>query len=380
MIKRNKIRILEVVNDLRLGGIEKLVHDLVFHVDQARFSVEVCCVREKTGPWLNSIEDHDVSVHFLGNYRKNPFLFFSKFNKLLHEKKYQVVHVHLNQFSGLFLYHPFRNHVPLRVAHYHSDFTPRNRLLVKRFLFLCFRKITDRYANNVIGISDACLDSVYGHHRRQQQPNIKRIYNGVELNRFSEAIAPHDAHRALGIDPVSVVIGHVGRFRHEKNHAFIVEIASRLCPRFKNLVFLLVGDGPLMDDIEKLAQEKGLSKQFVFTGARTDIPELMQLMNLFIFPSLWEGFGLAVIEAQAAGLPVITSDHIPSEIPLLNLSRRISLDDMEAWVSACEQLIKDNNVSSRHLQPAGELLREFSIETWVEKIEALYVEGGNADT
>lgn len=373
MEKQRTIKVLHVVNNLGAGGIEKLLYDLVTNLPTDPFSIEICCVRERAGVWLEPIEDLNIPVHFLGNYRKNPFRFFYCYRQLLVRSRYTAVHVHLNHLSGLFLNQPAHLTVPIRIAHYHNDFSRFNPASLKQRLRRYLRCMTDRYATVNIGISDMCLDSIYPGGWKNKS-NVLRIYNGVDLKKFAFCETSRlDLRKQFGIDEKTILIGHVGRFRPQKNHDFLVDLAEQLHRRFAKFVFLLVGDGPLLDHIVKTVTMKGLQNHFVFAGLRKDVPGLLSAMDIFVLPSLWEGFGLTVIEAQAAGLPVIASDNLPEEIPLLDRSERISTNDISAWGGKIEDLAAESVLQKGQQRKApGHELLEFSLPRWIESMASLY--------
>jgi glycosyltransferase involved in cell wall biosynthesis len=141
----------------------------------------------------------------------------------------------------------------------------------------------------------------------------------------------------LGIPPDAFVIGHVGRFDEQKNHLFLVEIAAEVAKREPKMRLLLVGDGLLRPKIEQKIAQLGLTDRTIFAGSRHDVPRLMlSAMDVFLFPSLYEGLGLVLIEAQAAGLPCIFSDVVPEEADLVKpLIRRFSLSEpASVWADA----------------------------------------------
>ena len=371
MKKSDPIKILQIVGTLRTGGIEKLVYDLASKIDSHRFAIEICCAREKTGQFLESVQRLGVPVHFFGDYRRNPTRFFPRYRAFLTAGNFHGVHSHLNHLSSLFLHAPYQIGIPLRIVHYHSDFRYHNHHSLKYALRKVLGFFSEKYSNKVVGISDACLDSVYGSSWRDN-PKVERIYNGIDLAVFSAPRPSLLKRQELGVEEDSLVIGHVGQFRREKNHEFILKLAEKICDRNKKVVFLLVGDGPLLERMREGAAARGLGDRIVFSGTRTDVPDLLGMMNFFVFPSLWEGFGMAVVEAQAAGLPVITSMNIPDEIPLISPSVKLPLDDMPIWIDACERLIEHVRKSDRWKKSLPSELKQFSIDTWIRNIERIY--------
>jgi glycosyltransferase involved in cell wall biosynthesis len=145
----------------------------------------------------------------------------------------------------------------------------------------------------------------------------------------------------LGIARNSFVVGNVARFAKQKNHRFLVDIAEHLSRMEPNVVFMLVGEGPLKPEIEALVRERGLSANFIFLGAREDVPRLLLgAMDCFLLTSLHEGLGLVVWEAQAARLTCVISDLIPEEARLeATLVRRLSLNQpAEVWANELRRL------------------------------------------
>jgi glycosyltransferase involved in cell wall biosynthesis len=128
------------------------------------------------------------------------------------------------------------------------------------------------------------------------------------------------------------IIGHIGRFTIPKNHEFLIDIFKAVYDRNNNAILMLIGDGELRSLIEKKVNNLGLTNNVIFTGLRSDISELLQVMDVFVFPSLYEGLPVTLVEAQAAGLPCVISDRITGDVKITNLVEYISLDDnIDYW-------------------------------------------------
>ena len=168
------------------------------------------------------------------------------------------------------------------------------------------------------------------------------------------------------------VIGHVGRFRFQKNHSFIIDIFKEVCKKEPNSTLLLVGDGPLEEEIKKKVDDLGLLDKVKFLGARDDVNDLMQAMDIFILPSLYEGFGIVLIEAQASGLKCVISDSIPTDAIITKKVKRLSLDDdISIWVeeilsnkSERKEGIKDIEKSKYDITSNAKWLENFYVERW----------------
>jgi len=133
----------------------------------------------------------------------------------------------------------------------------------------------------------------------------------------------------------SLVVGHIGRFNEQKNHKFLLDIFESLHRRKEDALLVLAGDGYLRPAIEQEAQKRGLSQSIRFLGVREDVARLLQGMDLFLFPSLFEGLPVVLVEAQAAGLTCIVSDTITKETDVTNRVSFLSLDlTPDEWSSA----------------------------------------------
>jgi glycosyltransferase involved in cell wall biosynthesis len=166
---------------------------------------------------------------------------------------------------------------------------------------------------------------------------------GIDSEPFEKTVDGNTLRRELGIRPDVNVVGHVGRFEEQKNHTFLLRIAAEYLKRDGNAVFLLVGDGPLKQRIEAEATELGIAGQICFAGIRKDVPALMRgVMDVFLFPSLFEGLPLVLLEAQAAGLVCLLSDNIAEEtdvVPLL-LHRESLASSAASWAIRLRSLME----------------------------------------
>jgi len=175
----------------------------------------------------------------------------------------------------------------------------------------------------------------------------------------------------LGISPNAFVVGHVGRFSPQKNHSFILDIAKQVCAMNPDAVFVLVGDGPLRNAMESKAKNLGISANILFTGVRGDIVRLMKgVMDIFLLPSLYEGFPLVLIEAQAVALPCFIADTISRETDIVpQLVTRLSLAvGARTWA---EFMVAEPSRRSESVFSLG-AMRDFGIDAAVDRLCRVY--------
>lgn len=166
---------------------------------------------------------------------------------------------------------------------------------------------------------------------------VKLLHNAIDLNVYKYSLCKRDAIRnEFNIDEKQIVIGHIGRFSKQKNHKFIIEIFEEIVKKNANVILLLVGEGELKEEIQTHIIKQNLSDKVIFTGIRSDIPKILSAMDVFLFPSLYEGMPNTVIEAQAVGLPCVISDTITDEAKITNLVKYMSLErPAKDWADVC---------------------------------------------
>ena len=171
--------------------------------------------------------------------------------------------------------------------------------------------------------------------------------------------------RDLGLEG-KYVIGNVGRFYDVKNHTFLLDVFQKVHEKDENAVLLLVGVGPLQQEMAQKAVRLGIADQVIMTGNRDDVPELLGAMDVFAFPSLWEGLGIAVVEAQAASLPCVISDTITREVGISDLVHYLPLGDAETWADALLERRPRQNVTEAIIK-AG-----YDIRSAAQRLAMLY--------
>lgn len=319
------LRILQVVTYMGRGGLETMLMNYYRHIDHDRIQFDFLTHRQER--W-----DYDDEIQMLGGkiYRLpvlNPFsLTYRRALEDFFENhpEYQIIHVHQDCLSSVILKSAKKHGVKVRIAHSHSSSQDKN---IKYLIKMYYKRFIPKYSTYRFACS---------------QEAGKWMFNGAEFEILNNAIDANaysynedkrmKLRKVLNIPKDSLVVGHVGRFCYPKNHTFLIDIFDRLC-RQKQAHLLLVGDGELRPQIEKKVKSLHLEDKVIFTGLRSDVADLMQAMDLFLFPSNYEGLPVTMIEAQAAGLPCIISDKVPIECKKTDLVQQLSLEDnIEKWV------------------------------------------------
>ena len=199
---------------------------------------------------------------------------------------------------------------------------------------------------------------------------LKVIKNGIDLTLFSPKMEDRERIRKKHeIGSSTLVVGHIGRFSVVKNHTYIIQVFEQLKVRVADSKLMLVGDGELMEQIKSVVKQKGLESDVLFIGRVNNVHDYCQAMDVFVFPSLWEGLGLVGVEAQGVGIPVIASTNVPQEMKLTSDVTYLSLDSVDAWV---DRIITGFR-QERHDNVATIKEQGYDINQTAEEIRKIYL-------
>ncbi len=337
MSSRPPLRALQVIGSLDPGGIETWLLAALRHLDARRLRMDFAVQSRRLGCLENEVLE--LGGRVLRCTRPHaPWRYGASLERILERAgPYDIVHGHLDHYSGFVLALAAAAGVPVRIAHAHNDKrsveSGRGPL---RAAYLASMKSRIRcHATAGLAASDQAAESLFGS-RWREDPRFHVLPCGVDLSPF-EGLPPAEIVRQdLGIPRDAALVVHVGSFGEQKNHRFLVEVAGELVKRSPRAVLLLVGGGPLEREIRELVAACGLERRFFFAGRRPDVPRLLGAADAFVFPSLYEGLGLALVEAQAAGLRCVVSDRVPRSAGVVaGLVERIPLTGgAEVWAAA----------------------------------------------
>jgi glycosyltransferase involved in cell wall biosynthesis len=374
-IKFMNSRILHVVGGMNRGGVETWLMHVLRHIDRKRYQMDFLVQTEAPCAYneeIRSLGSRIISC--LGH--KRPWVFARNFARALREHgPYDVIHSHVHHYSGFVLYLAFQHGITVRIAHSHNDTraAETQRGLLRRIYLQVMKTLIHRYATQGIAASAPAAASLFSA-GWQNDPRWKILHCGIDLTPFSIDTNRSRVCKEIGIPADTPVIGHVGSFSEQKNYTFLLDVTDRVIQQNEKVHLLLVGDGPLRTKIEEKARVLGIAERLIFIGSRDDVPRLMKGgMDVFLFPSLYEGLGLALIEAQAAGLPCVISDVIPREADVVPaLVTRLSLEQsIEDWGNT----VVDQLSTKKKFQEGAfkaVLKSPFSIEKSVENLMAVY--------
>lgn len=357
------MRVLQVVTNMDRGGLETMLMNYYRHTDRKKVQFDFLVHRQVRAAYDDEIESLGGRIYRLPRLVPWSKSYLAALNQFFADHpEYKVVHVHQDCLSSVILKVAKKHGVLVRIAHSHT--TCQDKDIKYPVKLLCMRSIP-KYATHLFACSTAAGDWMF------RGSQYRLLANAVDTEQFRfSADQAAKVRETLGLKENNFLVGHVGSFWRLKNQSFLVDVFVKIVAHDSDARLLLVGDGGRLHEIKEKVASLNLSDKVIFTGVRSDVPDLMQAMDVFAFPSLYEGLGIVLIEAQASGLPCIVSDTIPPEAYLTNLvfSQKLSASP-EAWADAI--LEKRNTPRTDH--SAEIAARGFDITTEAVKLQEFYL-------
>ena len=371
MVKR-RLKVLQVVGAMNRGGAETWLMHILRNIDQRRFEFHFCVFGDDPGAYAPEIEKNGGRI-VTCRLGRNPLSFGRRFRALLRRERYDIVHSHVLHFTGYVLKQASAMRVPVRVAQVHNVQDGKASSARRRLYRVYMRRLVKHHATGGLAVSSCAAASFFGL-KWSKDLRWRIAPCAIDLRPFEENVDRERIRLALGIPADHSVVGHVGSFTEQKNHRFLIDIARETCTRRPRTVFLLVGGGPLRNAVERKVQALGLARNVIFAGPRGDVPQLMLgAMDALCMPSLWEGVPLVAMEAQAAGLPCVFSEKVPTEaVTVSTIVSRLPLSaGTPSWASATVMALESRRLP-QHACLAAVARSPFNISNSVDSVLMLY--------
>jgi glycosyltransferase involved in cell wall biosynthesis len=340
------IRVLNVVAIMDRGGLETMImnHYRVIHKDTVQFDFLVH--REKKGAYDDEIRSLGGVIFYLPHF--NP-LRIQEYNNALDRffeknRNYEIIHAHYNALSMWVLRSAKKHNVRVRIAHSHLAFPKFNHQ--SPFFWYARMKINN-YCNYRFACSKDAAVWLFG---KKYSSLVEVFRNAIPAKKFEyDETTRNRIRNELGLKDC-FVIGHIGRFNSSKNHEYLIRVFHELYRINNSAYLLLIGDGEKKERIENLAIKIGVKDRIRFLGVRNDVSELLQAMDVFVFPSKFEALPVTLVEAQSSGLRIIASDSITKDITFTNLVtfKSLNLNPVE-WAIEIQGIGYDYSRTSTYM-------------------------------
>lgn len=368
-----RITVVQFIGAIQDGGAETLVKDYALMLDKRKFNVVIIAGYELVDSANSKVlRENNVEIYTLFS---SPNIFTKL---ILHTIDETIVCKRLKKI--LDSVHPDVIHAHLSVLRYIkavADYYPKIRIVytchnLPKLFFNNPKRPKERAAVlwlikhrdlQIIALHDQMTQEI----KEMLETNlVTTIHNGIDLSRFqSISRTKIELRKLYNLPNEAFVIGHIGRFNVQKNHAFLLKVFKKIKEIKPNAFLLLIGDGELEPQIRKYLKDEQLDSSCIILSHRKDIPELLKCMDVFVFPSIFEGLGIVLIEAQAVGIRCVVSDAVPLEAYVTNKVVSVSLNDsIEKWANIVLEDTSDTDIKNR--------LNEYDMHQEIRKLERIY--------
>lgn len=359
----------QVIGRLASAGVEAVVNNYYRLIDTQQIQFDYVIDDDSVCPPREEMRSRGARYYIVPSSSR-PLQRVAALVKLFRKNRYEIVHAHMNTLNFPVLLAARIAGVPVRISHNHStsDSSEGKRAIIKRIL----RPTASWMATDYMACGEQAGRWLFGD-SAYDAGKVTLLPNAIDVRRYRfDLAAREEIRRELGVSD-RLVIGHVGRFMQQKNHAFLIETFDCLLKRRPDATLLLIGDGELRSEMEKEVQRRGIEHAVRFLGIRADANRLYSAMDIFALPSHYEGLPVVGIEAQAAGLPCLFSDRIDRAVAVTDGALFLALEEgAEGWASRLEQM------AMGHLELRNEQVDHLIEGQWdichsSAKLAALYV-------
>ena len=343
------------------GGLTAVMMNYYREIDKTNLQIDFASTNKAPVVLVNELAQNGSRYFCLGK-RKNVLQYFIRLYRCC--KGYEVIHVNGNSATTVIEHFTAKlAGVKKRINHNHTSI-PDHKLL-SNMLYPVF----NRLVTNKVACSDLAGNWLYG------KENFVLLRNAINVGKFQFSLEKRKTIRnSFGIDDTCIVLGHVGKIYKPKNHPYLVKIFAEYRKLNPNTKLLLVGDGVMRQEVENLVDNLNVRENVIFAGLRTDVPEMLQAMDYFVFPSIWEGMPLSVLEALSSGLICVISDSITRDVIIGPNAHSLSIEsEPKEWAKyGYEQNMHDRMTSccieAEEIKKAG-----FSIKDEASKLRSIYI-------
>lgn len=318
------IRVLHILQRMEAAGVQTLLMNIYRNIDRNKVQFDFLVHYSAPQFFDDEIEELGGRIYRLSVREDyNLIKYIRDLQKFFYRHpEYKIVHGHMHALGAIYLNAAEKAGVPVRIAHSHTNSTQND---AKKYLKLFMNRQYARYATDLFACS-----SDAGHYMFGNKP-FTVINNAIDTEMFCfDAVKRAEKRAELNVED-KFVVGNVGRFTLQKNQKYSVDVFEEILKIKNNAILLLIGSGPMESEIKAYVKEKGLTEKIRFLGNRRDTAELYMAMDVFLFPSLFEGLGIVGVEAQAAGTPTVCTDTLPQEINVSPLLYRLPIGNTSAW-------------------------------------------------
>lgn len=358
-----------VLGNTRRGGTQAFIMNVLRNIDRKKFQIDFAVNLDFEGGWGPEMRSLGSNIYIMPVFKVYNWLSFAKaWKKFFGEHHYDIIHGHTTNSAGIYL-NIAKQYGCKTIAHVHSTGFRGNA--VERIMKRLFSRLAKKNADYWFACSPKAAQMLYGDDYKTYQ-HYYEMPNAIDVKRYKfDSAVRERIRKELGLTDGNFLCGHVGTFSTPKNHAHTLRVFSEILKKKPDAKLLLIGEGYLREEIHSQAKELGLFDKIIFKCNLGNVNEHLMAMDLFIFPSLFEGFGMVSLEAQATGLNVIQSDVVPKETLLTECVKPLSLR-----LSPAEWAAEGLKMTSKDRASINEVVADtkYNLKHTVDLITRLYTE------
>lgn len=364
------IRVLHELSSLDGGGVAKLLVDYYSHIDHetVHFDFLIYDYYDE-GIYEEPLRRMGCTIYKLPIFKKEKIKCLKEMRKVISEGKYDIVHSHRGS-RGLFtLFYAKKYKVKKRIAHSHIAYEPVSGVKQKINKIVAF--ITKNLATDLFACGRDAGIYMWGK-KSVADGRVQIMTNAIDIQKFKfEQKTREIKRKELGVED-KFVIGIVGRLSEQKNYPFLLKVFKAVSESDPNATLVIIGRGEDEDKIKAIAHALKIEDSVLFLGARNDVPELLNSMDLFVLPSLYEGLPVVLIEAQANGLPAIISDRITDEMNVTDLIKQLPINQSEElWITTIKTITSNTSERDKYASVVKEA--GYDIVSAANELQKIYL-------
>lgn len=318
--------ILIVTDSLRLGGLEKIIVDYIRYCNKEEYKFTYLVLDDNSkGELEKEVLQLGGNIIKLYPPKNNYIKFYQDLKKTLSKYgPFDIVHSHPAFTSGIVMKASHKLKIPIRISHSHTDKRLLKENIFKRMYEVIMKYCIRKYSTHYLAVSQGAGEYLFGESFFNENGMV--LENGIKFRDFSYDVKTRKEVRNFYNFNNEKIIGHIGTFNKTKNQSLLIDILYELLKTDRHYKLLLIGDGKTQEELKMKAKCLNIENNIMFLGRKDNISKYLQAMDIFIFPSKFEGLGLSVLESQASKLITVVSDKIPQEALITNYVHIISLD------------------------------------------------------
>lgn len=368
-IKKRKI--LHITGTMNIGGTETMIMNLYRELYK-NYIFDFVYYSQEEGFYDDEIISLGGNIIKISDTSKvNPIKTINELYKVIRRGNYKIVHAHTLFNCGNAMIAAKLAGAEIRISHAHTNLEIGNSFIKKCYISI-MKYLININSTNLFACSNSAGRYLFGD-KVVSKNKYKVLPNYVDYKKFLKCDDENSIRKKLGMKSDDILVGHIGRFVDAKNHKFLIKVLNMMIKKDKRIKAILVGIGPLKNEIDQQIKYLGLENNIYLAGVRQDTEKILNNCDLFIFPSIYEGLGLVMLEAQSCGLPCLVSEAIQPEADLsIGLIKQLSLKDgIDKWSNEALNLIGSKNKDEKLINDAF-INKGYNLENIINNLLNLY--------